>query len=63
MSDGGFFGMLIVCALLVGGVIYLFKFQDSRPHYRGPDPRPTITFTTDPNAPTFQELQQRNRRW
>jgi hypothetical protein len=54
--------MLIVCARLVGGLIYLFKFQDSRPTYRGPAPRPTITFTTDPNAPTFQEIQQRNRR-
>lgn len=55
MSDGRFFGMMIVCAAVVGGAIYFFKFQDSRPRYRGPDPRPTVTFTTDPNAKTMWE--------
>ena len=28
MSDSGFFGMLILCAALVAGGIYFFKFQD-----------------------------------
>jgi len=61
MSDGGFFGLLALCLIVVGGLIYFFKFQDSRPTYKGYE-RPTITFKEDPNDPGWFQHDHRPRR-
>jgi hypothetical protein len=50
MSDGRFFAFIGLCALAVGGMLYLFRFQDSRPVYIGYE-RPTVRLQEDPNDP------------
>jgi hypothetical protein len=58
MSDSGFFGFMALCVLVLAAAIYLFKFQDSRPTYRGYEP-PTVTIRPDPNAPGWFDRPHR----